>query len=82
MNNMLIGPELLEVQEYISQILSEEGRTMLHCYSHEAGLLAWEAIDKYYGEKCYNITLVDTILYLTLVEDESELRYQGALYAH
>jgi len=83
MKNMLIGPELVETQEYVEHILIEDGKTSVLCYSHEDALLAWEAIDSYCDE-AYNITLYDRTLYLTLEEEErqSELRYQGALYAH
>ena len=60
--NMINGPELFEIEEYIEKIKMTDGKTTITCYSDEHAVKAQNRYEDYDGGSMYNITRENNIL--------------------
>ena len=69
MENMLIGPELLEARAFIDGIVMTDGKTTLICTSENGAHQAVGAIQRYFDadERCYAYEIRDKVVELTLL---------------
>jgi ribosomal protein L37AE/L43A len=72
MKNMLIGPEILEVEKYAEKIEITDGETVVITKSNEDAKLALDAIVNYFGnnswDSCYDyydLNVEENKLYIT-----------------